>query len=141
MNDQQARHPVLVDENLSRMLIATTIRPTDPPTFLPKRTIEHGFTQLAIDLIMSLTHPMAKLLPSGDSGRITRPSQPGSKIIGADPTRVEFGEEMDELAHVALLRGRCHLRIIGREGVEEGPGVGAKQVDVRWTIGWRGGSR
>ena len=118
-----------------------TVRPTAPPTFLPKRTVEHGFPQLPIDLVMSLTHPTAKLITSGDSGRIAGPSDPGSEIFGADPAWVEFGEQVNELGHVALLGGRCHLGVIGREGVKEGPGMGAEEVDVRRTIGWREGSR
>lgn len=103
------------------LLITPTILPTSAPSFLPFITIETALAQLDINRIMRLTHPLAKLIPVADP-RLIAILHPRPEIVGAHPARVHFAEQADELLRLHLLRKRRSLRVVGRHGVQEGPG-------------------
>lgn len=52
-------------------------------------------------------------------------------------TRVELGEEVDEVPHLLLLGARGALRVVGRHGVQEGPGAAAQLLAVQGAVGGR----
>lgn len=52
-------------------------------------------------------------------------------------TRVELREEMDEVPHLLLLGARGPLGVVGRHGVQEGPGAAAQLLAVQGAVGGR----
>lgn len=114
-------------------LITPTILPTSAPSFLPFIAIETALAQLDINRIMRLAHPLAKLIPIADP-RLIAVLHPRSKIVGAHPTRVHLAKQADELLRLHLLRERRSLRVVGRHGVQEGPGGAAELFDVRRAV-------
>lgn len=52
-------------------------------------------------------------------------------------TRVELREEVDEVPHLLLLGARGPLGVVGRHGVQEGPGAAAQLLAVQGAVGGR----
>lgn len=88
---------------------------------------------------MRLAHPPAQPLPPFDPGLVAPARHPGLQVLRARPARVQAREEREELPHLRLLGGRGAGRVVGAEGVEEGPGGAAEGVDVRGAVWGEGG--
>lgn len=59
------------------------------PPFLPQVAIEFLFLKLPVHLIMRLTHPSAKQLPTLNPGLVSRPLHPFLKVLRTMPARVQ----------------------------------------------------
>lgn len=122
--------------------ITPPIFPPSPPPLLPQIAIELLLPQLLIDRIMRLTHPMAKLRATRETRLVapTRLPHPIPEILGADPARVQAGEESQERAHLGLLLGRGGRRVGSGQGVEKCPCRSAEGFHVGRTTFWDGGA-
>jgi hypothetical protein len=81
---------------------------------------------------MRATQPPPKLIATPHSRRLFL--QVCLEVFGADPARVEFGEELDESEDVGLLAARGGLRVGSGDGVKECPGAAAEGVDIGGAV-------
>lgn len=122
--------PFLPNERCS---ITPSILPARPPPLFPLIAIETALTQLDINRIMRLAHPLAKLVSAADP-RVIAVFHPRPEIVRAHPTRVHLSEQVDELPSLILLCEGRSLWVCCCHGVEECPGRAAELFDVWWAI-------
>ncbi|KAB8293315.1 hypothetical protein EYC80_007641 [Monilinia laxa] len=105
-------HPPSTIQDLSPLNLTTPpILPARPPPLLPLPTIKLLLAQLPIHLVMRLTHPPPKFIPT--LGPYLIFSHVGLEVFGADPAGVELGEERHEGLHVGAIGGGGGGRVAG----------------------------
>lgn len=115
-------------------LSASSVFPSSPPSLLPSIAVEALLPKFHIDSIMRLTHPSAKFIPITNFRLATLFPHPTSKVVCTAPARIHLPEERDELLCFTLLCERWSFRVVGCEGVQEGPCSAAESFDVWWTV-------
>ena len=86
---------------------------------------------------MRLTHPPTELLPTADPRRILRLPRP--EVVRARPAGVHLPKQRDERSSIGLLCGSWVGRVVGCEGMEEGPCVVPQSINVGRAVGRRFG--
>lgn len=119
--------------------VAPPIRRPRPPPLLPFGAIKHRLAKLPIDLVMRAAQPLAKLVTSTNLGLLA--PQVALEVLGADPARVQLGEEADEAQQVRLLRAGRGLGVRRRDGVQQRPRAAPEHLDVWRAVGRRATGR
>lgn len=84
---------------------------------------------------MGITEPLAELAATAGLDGVL--AEVGSKVVGANPTRVQAGEEPDEADEVVLLGRAGRGWVGGCDGMEQRPGAPAEGLDVGGAVGGR----
>jgi hypothetical protein len=83
-------------------------------------------------------HPESKHILPFDPGRVARLRHPVAEVVGADPARVQLGEEGEELLRFALKAGWGRGGVGRGKGMQEGPGAAAELFNVGRAVGVEG---
>lgn len=96
----------------TRGLIASTVVPAVFPALAPEFTIEGGFSEFFVDLVVSVAQPVAEVLLAVDFGAVSA-LDPFLEVLGAVPARVYFGEDVHERCHIGFFAAGGGVRICG----------------------------
>lgn len=117
--------------------VASPVLPTRAPALLPLGAVEDGLAQLLVDIVVGVAQPLAKLAAAAGLDGIFL--YVALEVVGADPARVQAGEEPDEADQVVLLGRVGGGRVRGGYRVEECPCAPSESLNVGWAVGRRGG--
>ena len=106
----------------NQSITAPIFRPV-PPALVNARTIESGFAQLDVDLVMRRTEPRRERSARTDVGRPALDAR--AEVFRAVGAGVELREGVEELEHVRALSRRGGFGVVCRGGVQERPGRAA----------------